>query len=158
MKLHTLSVLALIPAVVTAQACTNTASFEYTTNSGTVKPDFCTWLASAPTPEKSLKRKERYCLGNEHPLVKTNCELACYGEDLNFEYPALNVAGAFFDCVFLNKSSNPAKNTARKVLYCTDDQQIVNCGVSCNMCSAVVTTGPTQAVSFKLFFECKHQP
>ncbi|GFH46032.1 hypothetical protein CTEN210_02506 [Chaetoceros tenuissimus] len=119
MKLRTLSVLALIPAVVAAQA--------------------------SPTPEKSLKRKERYCLGNEHPLVTTNCELACYGEDLNFEYPALNIPDKTFDCAFLNKSSDPAKNTARKALYCTDDQQIVNCGDSCGICSGVVTTGPTQA-------------
>ena len=153
MKLRTLSVLALMPAVVAAQACTNTANFEYATNSGTVKADFCTWLASAPTPEKSLKRKERYCLGNEHPLVKTNCELACYGEDLNFEYPAANIPDKTFDCVFLNKSSDPAKNTARKALYCTDDGQIVNCGVSCDMCSGVVPTPPTQAVSYKSSIE-----
>ena len=154
MQLSTRSLLALIPALAAAQTCTNEPNFVYETNGGVVRPDFCTWLASAPTPERSLARKERYCLpGKGHPEVIANCALACYGEDLNFDYPAINVADQTFDCVFLNQSSDPAKNIARKALYCTDDGQIVNCGVSCDMCSGVVPTPPTQAVSYKTSIE-----
>ncbi|GFH46033.1 hypothetical protein CTEN210_02507 [Chaetoceros tenuissimus] len=148
MQLSTRSLLALIPALAAAQTCTNTANFAYTTDAGQFKSDFCTWLASpAATPLKTLKRKERYCLrSNPHPEVREKCALACYREDVNFEYPALYVEGQLYNCPFLTKSSDPAKNIARQERYCTDDGQIVNCGVSCNMCSAVVTTpAPTQA-------------
>ena len=154
MQLTTRSLLALIPALAAAQTCTNTANFEYTTDAGQVKSDFCTWLGSpAATPLKTLKRRERYCLpGNNHPEVIANCALSCYGEDLNFDYPAINIADQTFDCVFLNQSANPTKNLLRQSRYCTDDQQIVNCGVSCGMCSGVTTTpAPTQAVSYELF-------